>query len=130
MTRSIPCRLEVQYAPFAGAVQDSNGITALLFRHDCNAVTADGQFVMIDRPDEWPDQLYPSWHALPLGSLKPEQMNAACFLLEVILDLPKGTLSADNLAQSLKVAAACCNGTLMQLQQRLSPWAGPAAHDP
>lgn len=110
--------LPVIYAPCAGSVKDDLGaIVPLLFRYNSNAVTADGRLILIDRPEEWPDGMFPSWRTLSPDQMNAEQMAAACSLLELMLLLPKGTLSADSLAPSLKVAAACCNGTLQQFQR-------------
>jgi len=79
-------------------------------RFDISAIAADGRLVSIDRPTEWPDQAFPSWMELQLQRMGPDQMAAACSLVEHMLDLPHGTLSAESLMPSLKVAAACCTG--------------------
>lgn len=114
----------VLHAPFAGTIIDGKSAVPLVVRFDVSAITADGRLISIDRPSEWPDQTYPSWFELPLQKMGADQMAAACSLVEHMLDLPHGTLSAESLRPSLMVAAACCSGSLLQLQLRLSPWSG------
>lgn len=112
----------VLHAPFAGSIVDGDRSIPLIARFDNSAITSDGRLVMLDRPSEWPDQTFPSWMELRLSRLNADQMASACNIVECMLDLQHGLLSADSLAPALAVAAACCSGSLMQLQQRLSPW--------
>lgn len=112
----------VLHAPFAGSIVDGDRAIPLIARFDTSAITSDGRLVMLDRPSEWPDQTFPSWMELQLSRLNADQMRATCNIVECMLDLEHGLLSAENLAPSLAVAAACCSGSLMQLQQRLTPW--------
>lgn len=112
----------VLHAPFAGTILEGDRAVPLVVRFDLSAITADGRLVSIDRPSEWPDQTFPSWVELQLQRMGADQMAAACSLVEHMLDLPHGTLSAESLQPALKVAAACCSGSLLQLQLRLNPW--------
>lgn len=112
----------VLHAPFAGTILDGARAVPLVVRFDISAITADGRLISIDRPSEWPDQTFPSWVELPLQRMGVDQMAAACSLVEHMLDLPRGTLSAESLQPALMVAAACCSGSLLQLQLRLNPW--------
>lgn len=112
----------VLHAPFAGSIVDGDRAIPLVARYDHSAITADGRLVIIDRPSEWPDQTFPSWMELQLPRLNPDQMASACSLVEFMLDLQHGLLSADSIGPALTVAAACCSGSLVQLQQRLTPW--------
>lgn len=114
----------VLHAPFAGCIIKGDRAIPLVVRFDMSAITADGRLVSIDRPSEWPDQAFPSWFELQIENMGSDQMAAACSLVEHMLDLPHGTLSAESLKPSLAVAAACCCGSLLQLQQRLNPWCG------
>lgn len=112
----------VLHAPFAGSILDRERIIPLVVRFDLSAITADGRLISIDRPSEWPDQTFPSWIELQLQHMGADQMAAACSLVEHMLDLPHGTLSAESLRPALAVAAACCSGSLLQLHLRLNPW--------
>lgn len=112
----------VLHAPFAGSILDGERIIPLVVRFDLSAITADGRLISIDRPSEWPDQTFPSWIELQLQHMGADQMAAACSLVEHMLDLSHGTLSAESLRPALAVAAACCSGSLLQLQLRLNPW--------
>ena len=82
----------VLHAPFAGTILDAERAIPLVVRFDLSAITADGRLVSIDRPTEWPDQTFPSWTELKLQRMGADQM-----------------------------AAACCSGSLLQLQLRLNP---------
>lgn len=66
--------------------------------------------------------LLPGLAGAPLDQLAADRMAAACGMIELMLDLPRGTLSAESLQPALAVAAACCSGTLYQLRRRLGPW--------
>lgn len=112
----------VLHAPFAGSILDGEHLVPLVARFELTAITADGRMVTIDRPSEWPDQNFPSWVELQLDRMTADQMAAACSLVECMLDLPRGTVSADSLRPALVVAGACCSGSLYQLQLRLNPW--------
>lgn len=112
----------VLHAPFAGSIVETDRVIPLVARYDHSAITADGRLVIIDRPSEWPDHNFPSWMELQLPRLNSSQMASACNLVEFMLDLQHGLLSADSIGPALAVAAACCSGSLMQLQQRLTPW--------
>lgn len=112
----------VLHAPFAGSIIDGDRAVPLVARFNQSGITSDGRLIVLDRPDEWPDQNYPSWMELQLERLDANQMAAACNIVECMLDLRHGLLSADSLAPALAVAAACCSGSLVQLKQRLSPW--------
>lgn len=117
-------RAGVLHAPFAGSILDGDRTVPLVVRFDLSAITADGRLISIDRPSEWPDQIFPSWQELQLQRISADQMAAACSLVEHMLDLPIGTLCAESIKPSLLVAAACCSGSLLQLQLRLNPWSG------
>lgn len=127
---TMPQRLDLRvgagvlHAPFAGTILDGERAIPLVVRFDISAITADGRLISIDRPSEWPDQAFPSWEELDLPRMCADQMAAACSLVEHMLDLPHGILSAESLKPSLMVAAACCSGSLLQLQLRLNPWSG------
>jgi hypothetical protein len=112
----------VLHAPFAGSILDADRVIPLVVRFNMSAITADGRLISIDRPSEWPDQTFPSWIELQLQRMGADQMAAACSLVEHMLDLPYGILSAESLKPALAVAAACCSGSLLQLQLRLNPW--------
>lgn len=114
--------LQILHAPFAGTILDGERCMPLIVRFDATAITADGRLVAIDRPSEWIDDMFTSWHVHDLHGLGPDQMRAACELVERILQLRAGTLSAESLQPSLAVAAACVSGTIGQLERRLEPW--------
>jgi hypothetical protein len=97
-------------------------LVPLVVRFDHVAITADGRLVAIDRPSEWIEDTFQSWHALDLLGMGPDQMRSACQLVESMLHLKRGTLSADSLQPALVVAAACVAGTLHQLNQMMAPW--------
>lgn len=114
--------LQILHAPFAGTILDGERCMPLVVRFDATAITADGRLVAIDRPSEWIDDMFTSWHVHDLHGLGPDQMRAACELVESILQLRAGTLSAESLQPALAVAAACVSGTIGQLERRLEPW--------
>jgi len=114
--------LQILHAPFAGSILDGEQCMPLVVRFEATAITADGRLIAIDRPSEWIDDVFTSWHVHDLHGLGPDQMCAACKLVESILHLRAGTLSAESLQPSLAVAAACVSGTISQLQRRLEPW--------
>lgn len=117
-----PRPLQLLHAPFAGAILEGKYCTPLVVRFEATGITADGRLVAIDRPVEWLDGVFASWHAHDLQSLGSDQMRAACELVETILQLKAGTVSAESLQPALMVAAACVSGTIQQLQRRLEPW--------
>jgi hypothetical protein len=112
----------LHHAPFAGTLIDGDGLVPLVVRFDRTAITSDGRLVAIDRPSEWIDGMFRSWYALDLATLSVDQMQCACQLIESILGIKKGRLSADSLQPAMEVAAACVAGTLQQLRQNLALW--------
>lgn len=94
----------------------------LAVRFYATAITADGRLIAIDRPAEWIDDTFTSWYVYDLQSLGSDQMRAACELVEYVLQLNAGTVSAESLQLALTVAATCVNGTIQQLQRRLGTW--------
>lgn len=116
--------LQILHAPFAGSILDgaSKWSMPLVVRFEATAITAGGRLITIDRSSVWIDDVFTSWHVHDLHGLGPDQMRAACELVESILHLRAGTLSAESLQPSLAVAAACVSGTISQLQRRLEPW--------
>jgi len=116
-----PRRL-LNHAPFAGAIVEGDTIVPLAVRFDQAAITSDGRLVAIDRPSEWIDDTFHSWHAHDLARMGADQMQCACQLVESMLHLKKGTLSAESLQPALAVAAACVAGSLYQLRQNLALW--------
>jgi hypothetical protein len=120
-----PGRL-LNHAPFAGAIVDDDTVLPLAVRFDQVAITADGRLVSIHRPSEWIDEVFHDWHELDISRMKPDQMRSACQIVESMLQLRPGTLSAESLQPSLQVAAACVAGTLYQLRDRLGLWRSPS----
>lgn len=113
-----PRRL-IHHAPFAGSILEGDKAVPLAVRFDRVGVSADGRLIAIDRPTEWLDDLFHSWYAYDLDGMGPDQMASACTLVESMLDLRPGTLSAESLRPALLVAAACVGGTLIQLRRTL-----------
>lgn len=116
-----PGRL-LNHAPFAGSIIDGDAVIPLAVRFDQAAITADGRLVAIDRPLEWIDDSFQSWYEHDLSTMGPDQMRTACKLVESMLQLKDGTLSAESLQPALTVAAACVAGTIYQLRKTLDAW--------
>lgn len=111
----------ITFAPFAGSLHSTDGelVVHLIARYDRTAITALGQLVLIDRPSEWIDHTFTSWQEMPLNNLSADGMANAIAIVEHLLQLPRGTLGAENLAASLLAAAAAVNLSLMGLRERL-----------
>jgi hypothetical protein len=120
--RLVRPRRRLNHAPFAGAILEGGALVPLAVRFDHTAITSDGRLVTIDRPSEWIDDTFHSWHALDLARMGPDQMRCACQLVESMLHLRTGLLSADSLQPALAVAAACVAGSLYQMRQNLALW--------
>lgn len=117
----------VLFAPFAGALYSTTGelVTCLVARHHNIAITASGSLVTIDRPSEWLDDTFTSWHELPLHDLNADAMAHAIAIVEHLLCLPRGTLSAESLPPALMAMAAGVSLTLKGFQERITPHHSP-----
>jgi hypothetical protein len=115
MTSTIPLPTPTQGAiwfPYAGVLLDAHGQIGshLIVRLNRSGITTAGQLVHLDEdPDHrfrGPTWRHGAWHPIPVHAMDADQMLSAILLVEVMLQLPERTLSAESIQPALLAAAA------------------------
>lgn len=100
--------------------------TCLVARFHDFAITAEAKIVMIDRPDEWPDDRFGGWFEMDLQAQEEDSAKYIIALCEYLMEIPANTFDIETIKPALRAFASGMRlGLLYQPAAALIGGTGP-----
>lgn len=73
----------------------------LVARYQAFAISCEGGLIIIDRPEEWPNNRFGNWSEIDISSLDAEEMVNILAWVEFLIGFPSASLDAETLKTAL-----------------------------